>query len=68
MSYKMSNVTSTPQFCRRRAKALLGFARRATTDQAKAEYRDLAAGWLRLSEKLETASNTINPSSPTRET
>ena len=60
MSNKMSNVTGTPEFCRQRAKALRGFAGRATTKQAKAEYLDLAEGWLRLSKKLETANDAIS--------
>jgi hypothetical protein len=38
------------------------FAERATTQEAKVEYLDLAEGWLRLSEKLETANDGIRHS------
>jgi hypothetical protein len=56
MSNYKPDITNTPEFCRERAKALRGFARRATSQRAKAEYLDLAEGWLRLSKTVETAS------------
>ena len=62
MANKMSGVTGTPKFCRARASALFRFAERATTQEAKVEYLDLAEGWLRLSEKLETANDRIRHS------